>query len=261
MRAIVVEDEPLAQEELVFLIEKYSQIEVLACFEDGLDAFKFLQSNEVDVAFLDINVPSIDGMLLAKNIHQFARKPYIVFTTAYKEFAVDAFELEAFDYLLKPLSETRVKGLLNKLESAEKVRQQEVALVSESVVTASAPAAPTRSGVAESSASTLSVLRDGRIVVLKIADIGYLEANEKQTEVVTAQGSFTLNQLLSEVYAQLPRESFFRCHRSYCVNLEQIEEIIPGFNSTYQLRLRGIEGTIPVSRSNLKTFRERMNIR
>ncbi|MFM2482099.1 LytR/AlgR family response regulator transcription factor [Celerinatantimonas sp. YJH-8] len=259
MRAIIVEDEPLAQQELVFLIEKYSQIEVLACFEDGLDAFKFLQSNEVDVAFLDINVPSIDGMLLAKNIHQFARRPFIVFTTAYKEFAVDAFELEAFDYLLKPLSESRVKGLLNKLENVSSATTIAPTVAASATVVASEPSAvsPMNSPV---SVATLSVLRDNRIVVIKVADIAYLEANEKQTELVTSQGRFSLNQLLSEVYAQLPREQFFRCHRSYCVNLEQIEEIIPGFNSTYQLRLRDIDTMIPVSRSNLKLFRERMNI-
>ena len=110
LSALIVEDEYLAQEELIYLIEKHSHIKIKACFEDGLEAFKFLQNQRVDIVFLDINIPSIDGMLLAKNIHQFSQKPQIVFTTACKDFAVDAFALEAFDYLLKPLSEQRVMG-------------------------------------------------------------------------------------------------------------------------------------------------------
>ncbi|CAG9295733.1 LytTR family two component transcriptional regulator [Celerinatantimonas diazotrophica] len=259
MRAIIVEDEPLAQQELAFLIEKYSQIEVVGCFDDGLEAFKFLQSNEVDIAFLDINVPSIDGMLLAKNIHQFARRPYIVFTTAYKEYAVDAFELEAFDYLLKPVSEKRVQGVLNKLEQACKTQptseleNSEPPLVSEEPLVSVAPSTMNQGALSVASS-------DGRIVVIKVADICYLEANEKVTYVVTAKGQYSLNQMLSEVVKRLPERQFFRCHRSYCVNLEQIAEIIPGFNSTYQLRLRHVNTMIPVSRSNLKLFRELMQI-
>lgn len=261
MRAIIVEDEPLAQQELAFLIEKYSQIEVVGCFDDGLEAFKFLQSNEVDVAFLDINVPSIDGMLLAKNIHQFARRPHIVFTTAYKEYAVDAFELEAFDYLLKPVSEKRIKGVLNKLEQAAVAAPAALTEPREethqSVNEEEAPSTPVVNSPVQ---GALSVSTDeGRIAVIKIADICYLEASEKITFVITDKGQFRLNQMLSEVVKRLP-EQFFRCHRSYCVNLNQIAEIIPGFNSTYQLRLRHVKTTIPVSRSNLKQFRELMQI-
>lgn len=259
MRAIIVEDEPLAQQELAFLIEKYSQIDVVGCFDDGLEAFKFLQSNEVDVAFLDINVPSIDGMLLAKNIHQFARRPYIVFTTAYKEYAVDAFELEAFDYLLKPVSEKRIKGVLNKLEQVC-LSQSTIELENrESPINSEESMISTATSVVNQGALSVTT-SDGRIAVIKIADICYLEANEKITYVITAKGQYRLNQMLSEVVKRLPERQFFRCHRSYCVNLDQIAEIIPGFNSTYQLRLRHVRTTIPVSRSNLKLFRELMQI-
>ncbi|MFM2486567.1 LytR/AlgR family response regulator transcription factor [Celerinatantimonas yamalensis] len=250
MRAIIVEDEPLAQQELTFLIEKYSQISMVGCFEDGLEAFKFLQSNEVDVAFLDINVPSIDGMLLAKNIHQFARRPHIVFTTAYKEYAVDAFELEAFDYLLKPISESRIKGLLKKLEQSQN-QSSPVELMTDNTEHHEASLSPS---------ATLTVSAQERIHVVKVADVCYLEAREKVTEVVTQRGRYVLNQMLSDALRRLPEQNFFRCHRSYAVNLEQIAEIIPGFNYTYQLRLQHCESLIPVSRSNLKQFRERMQI-
>ncbi|MGL5556024.1 MAG: response regulator, partial [Aeromonas veronii] len=108
LKAIIVEDEYLAREELIYLVNQHSQIEIVASFEDGLEAFKYLQDHEVDVVFLDIQIPSIDGLLLAKNLHKSSHPPHIVFVTAYKEFAVEAFELEAFDYILKPYNEPRI---------------------------------------------------------------------------------------------------------------------------------------------------------
>lgn len=125
MRAIIVEDEVLARQELAFLIQAHSSFKIAAEFEDGLDALKYLQTDTVDVIFLDINIPSVDGVLLAHNISRFAVKPYIVFITAYKEHAAEAFEIEAFDYILKPYSETRIKAMLQKLEGAIAARSRQ----------------------------------------------------------------------------------------------------------------------------------------
>ena len=116
MKGIIVEDEYLSREELKYFIKNYSGIEIVGEFDDGLDVLKFLQENEVDAIFLDINIPSLDGVFLAKNISKFAVKPYIIFITAYKEHAAEAFEIEAFDYILKPYSEDRIISMLRKLE-------------------------------------------------------------------------------------------------------------------------------------------------
>lgn len=113
--AILVEDEYLAAEELKYLIQKYSDLELVAEFDDGLNALEYLQTAKIDVAFLDINVPSINGMLLAKSLYNSKSQPKIIFTTAYKEHAAEAFEIEAFDYLLKPYTEERVQKTLQKL--------------------------------------------------------------------------------------------------------------------------------------------------
>jgi two-component system LytT family response regulator len=93
VKAIIAEDEFTAREELKYFIKNYSSIEIEGEFEDGLDVLKFIQQNEIDVIFLDINIPSIDGVMLAKNISKFSKKPYIIFITAYREYAVEAFEL------------------------------------------------------------------------------------------------------------------------------------------------------------------------
>lgn len=236
LNALIVEDEYLAREELTYLIEKHSTINIVAAFDDGLDAFKFLQSNKVDVVFLDINVPSIDGMLLARNIAQFSHKPQIVFTTAYKEYAVDAFELEAVDYLLKPLNEQRVIGLLAKLQV--RAQEQEPPQVTTNI-----------------RSHTINLMLNNHIHVTAISDICCAIANEKVTHVYTAEGCFVAPITISELMLRLPTSDFFRCHRSYCININDVKEIIPWVNSTYMIKLAHVEPHIPVSRSNLKAFR------
>lgn len=236
LNALIVEDEYLAREELTYLIEKHSTINIVAAFDDGLDAFKFLQSNKVDVVFLDINVPSIDGMLLARNIAQFSHKPQIVFTTAYKEYAVDAFELEAVDYLLKPLNEQRVIGLLAKLQA--RAQEQEPPQVTTNI-----------------RSHTINLMLNNHIHVTAISDICCAIANEKVTHVYTAEGCFVAPMTISELMQRLPTSDFFRCHRSYCININDVKEIIPWVNSTYMIKLAHVEQHIPVSRSNLKAFR------
>ena len=240
LKAIIVEDEYLAREELNYLIKTYSRIEVIESFDDGLAAFTYLQSNTVDIVFLDINIPSINGMLLARNIHQFAQPPQIVFTTAYKEHALEAFELEAFDYLLKPLDEQRVKRLLLKLEA------HVTSLMAEDPI--------------QTSTNTINLSRDNRIRVMPIDDIIYAEAKEKLTEVHTEEGIFIAPYNISELVNKLPPRQFFRCHRSYCVNLKRIEEIIPWVNSTYLLKFHHHPTKISVSRGNIKEFRKIMSL-
>ncbi|MDR7345524.1 two-component system LytT family response regulator [Pantoea alhagi] len=243
MKAIIVEDEFLAQQELSWMIKQHSSIDIVACFDDGLDVLKFLQHNDVDVIFLDINIPSLDGVLLAQNISKFAHKPQIVFITAWKEHAVQAFELEAFDYILKPYHESRIVSMLHKLEAHG---QQQPA----------APDASTLRPVAQ----TVNLMRDERIIVTDINEIYYLEAHEKLTFVYTRREEYVMSVAMSEFCSRLPESQFFRCHRSYCVNLNKIREIEPWFNNTYLLRLRDLDFQVPVSRSKVKAFRQLMRL-
>ncbi|WLI76830.1 LytTR family DNA-binding domain-containing protein [Kosakonia sp. H02] len=242
MKAIIVEDEILAQQELSWLIKEHSQMEIVGTFDDGLDVLKYLQHNKVDVIFLDINIPSLDGVLLAQNISQFAHKPFIVFITAWKEHAVEAFELEAFDYILKPYQESRIINMLQKLETAW---QQQTG-------TANNPQSREN--------ATINLVKDERIIVTSIHDIYYAEAHEKMTFVYTKRESYVMPMNITEFCSKLPTAHFFRCHRSYCVNLDKIREIEPWFNNTYILRLRDLDFQVPVSRSKVKEFRQLMNL-
>ncbi|ROP62998.1 LytTR family two component transcriptional regulator [Enterobacter sp. BIGb0383] len=243
MKVIIVEDEFLAQQELSWLIKEHSQMEIVGTFDDGLDVLKYLQHNKVDAIFLDINIPSLDGVLLAQNISQFAHKPFIVFITAWKEHAVEAFELEAFDYILKPWQESRIITMLGKLENAW---QQQTA--------------EPQSGPVVRENDTINLIKDERIIVTSINDIYYAEAHEKMTFVYTRRESYVMPMNITEFCSKLPAAHFFRCHRSFCVNLNKIREIEPWFNNTYILRLRDLDFQVPVSRSRVKAFRLLMNL-
>jgi len=244
MKVIIVEDEVLAQQELTWLIKEHSQMEIVGTFDDGLDVLKFLQHNKVDAIFLDINIPSLDGVLLAQNISQFAHKPFIVFITAWKEHAVEAFELEAFDYILKPYQESRIVTMLQKLENSWQHQSG----------SNSSAANPQREN------DTINLVRDEKIFVTSIHDIYYAEAHEKMTFVYTRRESWVMPMNITEFCSKLPAAHFFRCHRSYCVNLNKIREIEPWFNNTYILRLRDLDFQVPVSRSKVKEFRQLMHL-
>ncbi|MFD0620872.1 LytR/AlgR family response regulator transcription factor [Paenibacillus sp. GCM10027629] len=243
MRAIIVEDEVLAREELEYLITEHSQIDIVERFEDGLDVLKYLQEHEVDAIFLDINIPSLDGMLLANNISKFARKPFIIFTTAYKEHAAQAFELEAFDYILKPYDERRIAAMLHKLEAAYTRNEK-----------------PSDRRPAATPSKRINLLKNDNIIVTDSGEIYYAEAQEKVTQVYTKSGQYTMPMSISEFHAMLPQDQFYRSHRSFTVNLKQIHEIVPWFNNTYLLRLRDCDKEIPVSRSKVKEFRQLMHL-
>lgn len=242
LKAIIVEDEYLAREELEYLVKSHSEIDIVASFEDGLEAFKYLQDHEVDVVFLDIQIPSIDGLLLAKNLHKSTHPPHVVFVTAYKEFAVEAFELEAFDYILKPYNEPRIISLLQKIEQVGR------------------QALKPQHEAASNTSRTVNLVKGERIIVTPCEQIYYAEADEKLTYVYTRTDRYVMQMTISEFVSRLPAEGFFRCHRSYCVNINKIREIVPWFNSTYLIRLHDLSFEVPVSRSNIKAFRQLMRL-
>jgi two-component system LytT family response regulator len=238
MRAIIVEDEFPAREELKYFINRFSDIEIINEFDNGVDVLKFIQENNVDIIFLDINIPLLDGMLLAKTIKRFKISPKIVFITAYKEHAVDAFELEAFDYILKPYSEERIVSMLNKLKKSTGVNSLAI----------------------ETKLLNVSLWENNKLIVVNISDIYYCEAKERETIVFTKDSEYIVKLSITEFEKNLKNSLFFKTHRSYIVNTSKIKEIIPWFNNTYKLKLKDINSEIPVSRSKIKDFRKIMNV-
>lgn len=246
---IVVDDEYPAREELKYFIKTYSKLHIAGEFSDGIEVLKFLQNHDVDAVFLDINIPMLDGVLLAKSLHRFENPPKIIFVTAYKEHAADAFEIDAFDYILKPYTEERIKTVLAKLEQA--LNQPVAAPATQTIVQPATEQQPN---------GTVCLWQNDKIILVHVQDIYYCEANNRTTYVYTKKERYTVNQTISEFYDSLPHPLFFKCHRSYVVNVDKISEIIPWFNNTYNLALDGVDEKIPVSRSNVKQFKQLMHL-
>ena len=234
MRCIIIDDEYLAIEEVKYFIEKFSNIKVVGEFDNSLSALKYIEKNKVDVIFLDINMPNLDGMSFAKIISRFEIKPKIVFVTAYKEYAFDAFEVEAFDYILKPYSEDRIISTLVKLDKNSKsvIKNKKITLHNQQ-----------------------------KMIVVSINDISYCKASERETLVYVETKEYVTHMSISNFYDKLENEKFFKSHRSYIINVDKIKEIIPWFNNTYNLKLENVDELIPVSRSNIEQFRQIMGIK
>jgi len=235
LNCIIVEDEYPAREELKYFINKFSDISIVDEFDNSLDALDFLKSNFVDVIFLDINMPGVDGMSMAKITKKLRNSPKFVFITAYPEYAVDAFEIEAFDYILKPYSEERIISTLKKLE---------------------------RNSEDEERSNGKVALKDGGKIVLKNKnDIYFCKANGKDTLVYTKDQVYKINIGISEYLKILNDSNFLRTHKSYIVNINKIKEIIPWFNNTYNIKFEDIKEEAYVSKNFIKNFKNKLSIK
>ncbi len=233
MNCIIIDDEHPSIHELSYFIEHFSSIRILEKFDDSIKALEFVQKNDVDVIFLDINMPRLDGMAFSRIINTLKSKPLLVFISAYSEYAIEAFEVAAFDYILKPYSENRITDTLKRLENCT---------------------------AAKCSSGKMTLWKSDKLFVLNIQDIYYCEVREHEVYVHTKDDQYKLTSSISEFYKKLPPSSFFRCHRSYIVNIDKITEIIPWFNNTFMLKLQDIRTEIPVSRQNIQTFKQLMGI-
>lgn len=236
MKAIIIEDEFPAREELKYFIEKFSKIKLEKIFDDSIKALKYLEENQVEIIFMDIQMPNLDGMSLAKIISKLDKKTKIIFISAYKEYAIEAFEISAFDYILKPYSEERIISTLKKLEEFKEIEE------------------PVTNNF------KIVLWKNEKMIAVKVSDICFAEAMERETIIYTKYEIYTANSSISEFLKKLPENLFFKTHRSYIVNINKICEIIPWFNNTYNLKLEGLEKEVPVSRNNLKEFKKIMGI-
>lgn len=238
MRCIIVDDEYPARMELRYFIEKYKEIEIIDEFEDAIQALNFFEKNNVDLIFLDINMPNMNGMTFAKLISKFAKKPKIVFITAYGEYAVEAFSIKASDYILKPFSEERIT---NTLENLLKEGRDEDKKENKDI-------------------TRITLWKNEKMYVISLNEISVLEACERETKVYLGDKVYFSKQKISYLEKELPK-NFFRTHRSYIVNINKIKEVIPWFNSTYNLKVEDLSTEIPVSRNKLKEFKSILNIK
>jgi two-component system LytT family response regulator/two-component system response regulator LytT len=253
LSTLIVDDEQLARDELAYLLKSVDDVNVVAQGKNGVEAVNLIKEHAPDLVFLDVQMPGLDGFgVIKKLLDRKVTLPQIVFATAYEEYAVKAFEVNAVDYLLKPFDKKRVaqsvqkarKNLEKKNEAAptdEKLTQ----LVS--MLEAKKP-----------QTSKLLLRAAGRLVLVDQKDICFVSIQDGVITVVTSTIEGQPNcRTLEELLTMLDTDLFWRAHRSYLVNINRIREVVPWFKSSYQLRMDDKKQTeVPVSRAQTKRLRE-----
>ncbi|ARJ50666.1 response regulator transcription factor LytR [Staphylococcus lutrae] len=243
MRALIVDDEPLARNELVFLLNRIGGFEVLDEAENVSETMEALLVNEYDLVFLDINLMDENGIELGKKIQKMKTPPAIVFATAHDQYAVQAFELNATDYIMKPFEQARVAQAVEKVHGQREKREERQGGHSDTRVT-----------------HPLPIEVGDRIQMLSPADVIGISVNQGVTTIYTIQGPFETSEPLSAYEKRLDRTDFIRIHRANLINRQHIEAIEHWFNSTYMVTLTdGVK--LQVSRSYMKRFKQVMGLR
>jgi two-component system response regulator LytT len=243
--ALLVDDEQLAREELSYLLKEFADIEVLASAKNGLEAIKLIEQLEPDVVFLDVHMPGLDGLgviqkLREKNIPL----PHFILATAYDQYALEAFRLEALDYLLKPIEKERL---------AQTIERARKAVAEKGKTAQPEPAAPKVTG----QRTKLLVKNNSRNFIVDAQDMIYATIDDGLITVVAGNVEGESNyRTIEELQSNLDPNTFWRVHRSFLVNIHRIREVIPWFKSSFQLRMDDKKQTeIPVSRVQTKRLR------
>ncbi len=249
LTTVVVDDEQLACDELAYLLKDFPEVEVVAAASNGLEAVDVIQKLEPELVFLDVHMPGLDGMGVVRRLRERELElPHFIFVTAYDQYAVEAFRLEALDYLLKPVEKGR---LAETIERARRMIQEKKTpgATAGNAATPRAAAAPR---------SKLLVRANSRHFIVDANDVIYATIDNGLITVVTTslEGQSTYR-TIEDLQANLDRDMFWRVHRSYLVNINRIKEVVPWFKSSYQLRMDDRKHTeVPVSRVQTRRLRE-----
>jgi two-component system LytT family response regulator/two-component system response regulator LytT len=252
LTAVVADDEQLAREELCFLLSRIDGLEVLAQAADGMQALDVIARLTPDIAFLDVQMPGLTGFEVARRLLESGTELAVIFVTAYDHRAVEAFEVNAVDYVLKPVEAARLEQAV--LRARKRRGEQPLGDQLERLVRLMAGQKDRRGQIA--------VKVDERIVLVLADDVIYASLAADSINIVTGQVSGTSNyRTLDELQNRLDPDVFWRVHRSHLVNINKIKEIVPWFSRNYILRMRDSKATeIPVSRSQTRRLREYLKL-
>jgi two-component system response regulator LytT len=273
---LIIDDEQLARDELAYLLEAAVDVDVVAQGANGIEAVELIEEHHPDLVFLDVQMPGLDGFAVIQRVMERHRKqkngsawslPQFVFATAYDQYAVRAFDVNAVDYLLKPFDRVRVDKALERARgrmtsgiatangsNESPIESQLDALLS----LLKSPQGPVRA----TQRAKLIVQAGSRLLLVDQTEICFAEIEEGVIRVVTQQFEGQSKcRTIEELLDQLDPAVFWRAHRSFVVNINQIREVMPWFKSTYQLRMNDKKQTeIPVSRAQTRRLRELFNL-
>lgn len=282
IRTILIDDEAPARDELRYLLTTHhaNTIEIIGEADNATSAISLITREKPDLIFLDIHMHGLSGLELGEVIHDISPKSKIIFATAYDEYALKAFELQALDYVVKPIEEERLKKAVLHAEKAlypngmppepsdpaEGATGTEPPVPADPVTTEDSSSQPANSMAPQLRTNKIAVDDGAHILLIDLDTISYITGESGRLEVHTTKGTYTSNKTLTELQERLRGTSLYRVHRSYIVNLNMVREVVPWFKGTYWLRLpqtseKGTELVdIPVSKAQVKPIKELLGI-
>lgn len=236
LKALVVDDEAPARSELRFLLAEAGGVEVVGEASNAAEATQLIKAIPYDVVFLDIDMPGVSGMRLAEALSELERPPAIVFVTAYSEHAVKAFEVEATDYLVKPVELARLRRAVQRLQPQEQA-----------------------AGAAR--VERVPVEKAGKKLLLAVEEIFYIMAKDDYSYLFTDGERYLSTMSLSELERKLEPRGFFRVHRRFVVNLEKVKEVVPMYGGTLLLTMKDRGAAqVPVSRRRVPSLKKALGL-
>ena len=260
LRVVVVDDEQLARDELCYQLEQLGAVEILDQAGNGIEALAAVERHAPDLVFLDVQMPGLGGFEVARRLlDRDDKPPAVVFVTAFDQYAIEAFEVNAVDYLLKPVEASRLE------QAVDRARRR---IESGRPSSAAAPLKDQLEQIVKMMAGRqvrrdqIAVKVGERFMLVQAEEIIYASLADESINIVTGQVSGTSNyRTLDDLQARLDPEVFWRVHRSHLVNINKIKEIVPWFSRNYILRMKDAKATeIPVSRAQTKRLREYLKL-
>ena len=259
LRTLVVDDEEPAREELCFLLGRLPDIEVAGQASNGVEAVRAVEDLRPDLVLLDVQMPGLTGFEVARRLLQRRLRAHVVFVTAFDQYAIEAFNVNAVDYLLKPVEASRLEQAVDRVRlRLATERGPSTGGLTESDLERLAERVARRGGFAQQ----VAIKAGDKFALVQTDDIIHVSLVDDVITVVTnSQGGTSNFKTLDELQSKLDPDVFWRVHRSHLVNINKIKEIVPWFSRNYILRMKDAKGTeIPVSRAQTKRLREYLKL-
>jgi two-component system response regulator LytT len=253
INTIIVDDEKPAREELAFLLKAFPEISLIGQGKNGLEAVNLIKEHNPDLVFLDVQMPGLDGFgVLQKLVERKLKVPHVVFATAFDHYAVQAFDVNAVDYVLKPFDKARLSKAIQKAKKEIEAHTSTTERLEQLVSQLSAPKQ------ASTQPSKILIRSQQRMLLVDADDLIFasIEGGLISVTAKDLEGSSNYR-TLEELHATLDSDSFWRPHRSFLVNIHHIREVVPWFKSSFMLKMNDKKSSeIPVSRQQTKRLRE-----
>ena len=259
INTVIVDDERPARDELLYLLKSFPEVNVIALGKNGIEALALIKEHDPDLVFLDVQMPGLDGFgVIKKLFERKQRVPQIVFATAFDNYAIQAFDVNAVDYILKPFDKTRIAKALQRAKKMVEANTSPVDRLETLMGQLALPAAAAR----PAQPVKLLVKSQARMFLVDADDMIYASIQDGTITIFTREFEGVSNyRTIEELAASLDADRFWRAHRSYLININHIKEVVPWFKSSYMLKMNDKRASeIPVSRAQTKRLRELLKL-